>query len=66
MDKTYLIEFDSGMQPLWDQRDKNCHNRDLKPKLWDEIGEKLNVAGNYRNNNTNEIDYCLLIYIRYL
>jgi len=29
--------------PLWEQRDKNYHNRDLKPKLWDEIGEKLNV-----------------------
>ena len=32
--------------PLWDQRDKNYHKRDLKPKLWDEIGEKLNVTGN--------------------
>ena len=31
------------MLPLWDQRDKNYHNRDLKPKLQDEIGEKLNV-----------------------
>ena len=35
------------MTPLWDQRDKNYHNRDLKPKLGDEIGEKLNVAGKY-------------------
>jgi hypothetical protein len=26
--------------PLWDQRDKNCSNRDLKTKLWDEVGEK--------------------------
>ena len=35
------------MTPLWDQRDKNYHNRDLKPKPWDEIGEKLKVAGKY-------------------
>jgi hypothetical protein len=35
------------MPPLWDQRDKNDHNRGLKPKLWDETGEKLNVAGKY-------------------
>ena len=45
MDKTYLIDFVRDMAPLWDQRDKNYHDRDLKPKLWDEIGEKLNVAG---------------------
>ena len=43
MDKTYLIRVIRDMTPLWDQRDKNYHNRDLKPKLWDEIGEKLNV-----------------------
>ena len=46
MDKTYLMELVRDMTPLWDQRDKNYHNRDLKPKLWDEIGEKLKVAGN--------------------
>jgi len=54
------------MTPLRDQRDKNYYNRDIKPKLWDEIGEKLNVADKYRNNNTNEIGYYLLIYIQYL
>jgi len=43
MDKTYLIELVRVVTPLWDQRDKNYHNGDLKPKLWDEIGEKLNV-----------------------
>jgi len=47
MDKTYLTEPVRHMTPLWDQRDKNYHNRDIKPKLWDEIGEKLNVAGEY-------------------
>jgi hypothetical protein len=35
------------MTPLWDQRDKNYHNRDFKPKLCDERGDKLNVAGKY-------------------
>ena len=47
MDKTYLIELVTDMLLLWDQRDKNYYNIDLKPKLWDEIGEKLNVAGKY-------------------
>jgi hypothetical protein len=47
MDKTYQIELVRHMWPLWDQTDKNYHNRDLKPKLWDETGEKLNVAGKY-------------------
>jgi len=60
MDKTYLIELVRDVTPLWDQRDKNYHNRDLKPKLWDEIGEKLNVTSTY------EIGYYLLVYIRYL
>jgi hypothetical protein len=52
VDKTYLIELVRNMPPLWDQRD---HNRDLKPKLWEEIGEKLNVTGKYWNNNSNEL-----------
>ena len=47
MDKAYLIELVRDVTPRWDQRDKNDHNRDLKPKLWDEIGEKLNVTGKY-------------------
>jgi hypothetical protein len=67
MDKTYLTELVRDTRPLWDKKDKNYYNRDLKPKLWDEIGEKLNVAGKYRNNNTNEIGYYLLIiYMQYL
>jgi len=45
MDKTYLIELVRDVPPLWDQRDKNYHNRDLKPNLWDETGEKLNITG---------------------
>jgi len=55
VDTTYLIELVRDVTPLWDQRDKNFHNRDLKSKLWDEIGEKLNVTGKYWNNNTYEI-----------
>jgi len=47
MEKTCLTELVSDMRPLWDQRDKNYRNRDLKPKLWDEIGEKSNVARKY-------------------
>jgi hypothetical protein len=47
MHKTYLIELVRGMWPLGDQTDKNYHNRDLKPKLWDEMGEKLSVTGKY-------------------
>ena len=35
MDKTYLIELVGHMRPLWDQRDKNYHNRDLNPKFSD-------------------------------
>jgi len=27
MDKTYPIELVGDMPPLWDQRDKNYHNR---------------------------------------
>jgi hypothetical protein len=45
MDRTYVIELVRDMRPLWDQRDINYYNRGLKPKLWDEIGEKLNVTG---------------------
>ena len=40
MDKTYLIELVRNMPPLWYQRDKIYHNRDLKPKLWEEIGHR--------------------------
>jgi len=46
MDKMYLIAL-RDILLLWDQRDKNCHNRDIKPKLWDEIQEKLSVTGKY-------------------
>ena len=44
-----------NMTPLWEQRDKIYRNRDLKPKLWNETGEKINVVNKYWNNNTNEI-----------
>jgi hypothetical protein len=47
MKTTYLTELVTDMRPLWDQTDKNYHNRALKPKLWYEAGEKLKVAGKY-------------------
>jgi len=47
MGKTYLVQLVRDTPPLWDQGDKNYHNSDLKPKLWDEMGEKLNVTGRY-------------------
>ena len=42
MDKTYMIELVRDVTPLWDQRDKNYHDRDFKPKLSDDIGKKIN------------------------
>jgi hypothetical protein len=68
MDKPYLVELVRDMPPLWDQRVKNYHNRDLKPLLWDEIGEKLNVTRKFLTKNTNEIlvGYCLFMYIKSL
>jgi len=50
-----VIELVRDMQTLRGQRDKNYYNRDLKPNLWDEIREKLNVAAKCGNNNTNEV-----------
>ena len=62
MEKTYLVELVRDVTPFWDQRDKNYHDIDLKPKIWDEIGETLNVTRKYCNNTANGIGYCLLIY----
>jgi hypothetical protein len=45
--KTYLIELVRDVLPLWDQTDKKYHNRDLKPKLRDEVEEKLKATGKY-------------------
>jgi len=47
MDKIVSNRTFRDTMSLWDPRDENYHNRDLKPKFWDEIGEKLNVAGKY-------------------
>jgi hypothetical protein len=33
MDKTYLVELVRDMMPLWDQRDKNYHNKDWNKLL---------------------------------
>lgn len=29
---------------LWDQKNKNHHNRFVLDKLWDEVGAKLNTS----------------------
>jgi hypothetical protein len=47
MDKTSLIELVRDVAPLWDQTDKQYHNRCLKTKFWDAIEEKLNFTGKY-------------------
>jgi hypothetical protein len=44
MTKPYVTELVRNMPPLWDQRDKNYRDRDFKPNLWEETGEKLNVS----------------------
>lgn len=47
MDETCLIELVRDIPSFGDQRHKNGHNRDLKPKRWDEIWENLNFTGKY-------------------
>jgi hypothetical protein len=64
MDKTYLIELARNMPPLGDQRDKNNRNRDLNPKLREEIGEKLNVStfSGFRHFNASITD---VLYVKH-
>jgi hypothetical protein len=58
VDKTYLIELVRDMPPFGGQRNKKTiREREIKPKLWDEICEKLNFMGKYGNNNPNELHY---------
>jgi len=45
MENTYLIELVIDALPMWDQRDKKYHTRDLKPKRRDKTEEKLKVTG---------------------
>ena len=53
MENTYLIALVREALPLWDQRDKKYHTRDLKPKLRDKMEEKLKFTGKYWDGNTN-------------
>jgi hypothetical protein len=46
MDKTYLIEL-LEIRRLFGTKETKITIRDLKPKLSDEIGEKLNFSGTY-------------------
>ena len=47
MDETSLIELVRDIPPFGDHRHKKSRNRDLKPKRWNEIREKLNFTGKY-------------------
>jgi len=40
---------------LGTKESKNYHNREIKPKRWEEIRENLKFMGKYGNNNTNEL-----------
>ncbi|XP_071055965.1 transcription factor Adf-1-like [Onthophagus taurus] len=44
MDKSLLIDIIRENPPLWDQRDKRYHNRDIKSLLWKDIGDKMGVS----------------------
>jgi hypothetical protein len=41
-------------------KDKKYHNTDIKPKIWDEVREKLNVKG------SNEIIIRIIAIIIYI
>lgn len=45
VDKGILIELVRERLVLWDQRDKQYHNRDLRSKLWEEVGKELKIEG---------------------
>ena len=34
--------------PLWDQKDKNHHNRFILDQLWDEVGVKLKTKRKHK------------------
>jgi hypothetical protein len=46
-ERSDLIELVRNENPLWDQRDKNYHNRDMKPALWDKIGKTFVTANTF-------------------
>lgn len=47
IDRALLIDLVRNEPRLWDQRNKAYHNRDIKPELWESIGEQLLVKGKY-------------------
>lgn len=51
VDKGLLIELVRERVALWDQREKQYHNRELRGKLWDEIGKLMKIDGKYKPIN---------------
>ena len=51
VDKGLLIELVRERVALWDQREKQYHNRDLRGKLWEEIGKLMKIDGNHKSIN---------------
>ena len=47
---------------LFGTKDTNYYNRDLKPKLWDEIGEQLNVVSTEITTLIKYVPTCLYTY----
>lgn len=48
MDVDILISEIFVRPPLWDQKDKNHHNRFILDKLWKELAVKLNTTRKYK------------------
>ena len=53
VNRDFLIELVRDEPRLWDQRTKAYHNRELKPVLWEDIGNKLHITGKF----------CLFLYV---
>ncbi|XP_054258353.1 uncharacterized protein LOC128983186 isoform X2 [Macrosteles quadrilineatus] len=45
VDKMKLIELVREREALWNQRDNQYHNRELRAKLWDDVGKELGIEG---------------------
>ena len=45
MDAGQLISVVFKKKCLWDKKEKNYHNRDLKRRSWEEISEEMDITG---------------------
>lgn len=48
MDVEKLIVCVQSKNPLWNQKCKDYHNRNMIKRLWEEVGEEMNNTGKYR------------------